>query len=114
MLGHFVGLMALSYGAEPSLVLIFAIAHGLAWGVRAPLMVALRADYFGPKSFGTIMGISSLIVMIGMTLGPLFSGIMFDIYGNYDLAFKCIAFCSLAGGLCFWFAKPPKLLQQTA
>jgi MFS family permease len=75
-------------------------------------MVALRADYFGPKSFGTIMGISSLIVMIGMTLGPLFSGIMFDIYGNYDLAFKCIAFCSLAGGLCFWFAKPPKLLQQ--
>ena len=114
MLGHFVGLMALSYGAEPALVFLFAIAHGLAWGVRAPLMVALRADYFGPKSFGTIMGISSLIVMIGMTLGPLFSGIMFDIYGNYDLAFKCIAFCSLAGGLCFWFAKPPKLLQQTA
>ena len=114
MLGHFVGLMALSYGAEPSLVLIFAIAHGLAWGVRAPLMVALRADYFGPKSFGTIMGISSLIVMIGMTLGPLISGIMFDIYGNYDLAFKSIAFCSLAGGLCFWFAKPPRLRQQTA
>ena len=55
-------------------------------------MNALRADYFGPKSFGTIMGISSLIVMMGMTLGPLFSGIMFDIYGNYDLAFTCIAF----------------------
>ena len=34
-------------------------------------MVALRADYFGPKSFGTIMGISSLIVMIGMTAGPI-------------------------------------------
>ena len=47
-------------------------------------------------------------------LGTAVSGIMFDIYGNYDLAFKCIAFCSLAGGLCFWFAKPPKLLQQTA
>jgi cyanate permease len=56
------------------------------------------------------MGISSLIVMMGMTLGPLFSGIMFDHYGNYDLAFTCIAFCSLLGALCFWFAKPPKLL----
>ena len=33
--------------------------HGLAWGIRGPLMVALRADYFGPKSFGTIMGVSS-------------------------------------------------------
>lgn len=109
MVGHFIGLIALTYAAEPFLVLLFAIAHGLAWGVRAPLMVALRADYFGPKSFGTIMGISSLIVMIGMTIGPLFSGVMFDIYGNYDLAFTCIACCSLAGGLCFWFAKPPKL-----
>ena len=36
MLGHFVGLMALSFGAEPALVFLFAIAHGLAWGVRAP------------------------------------------------------------------------------
>lgn len=109
MVGHFIGLIALTYAAEPSLVLLFAVAHGLAWGTRAPLMVALRADYFGAKSFGTIMGISSLIVMIGMTIGPLFSGVMFDIYGNYDLAFTCIACCSLAGGLCFWFAKPPKL-----
>ena len=114
MLGHFVGLIALTYAANPSLVFLFAIAHGLAWGVRAPLMVALRADYFGPKSFGTIMGISSLIVMMGMTFGPLFSGIMFDVYGNYDLAFTYIAFCSLIGGLCFWFAKPPALLTQDA
>ena len=114
MMGHFIGLIALTYGANPTLVVVFALAHGLAWGVRAPLMVALRADYFGPKSFGTIMGISSLIVMMGMTIGPLFSGIMFDLYGNYDLAFTCIAFCSLAGGLCFWFAKPPQMLKQLA
>ena len=114
MMGHFVGLIALSYGAQPELVLLFAVAHGLAWGIRAPLMVALRADYFGPKSFGTIMGISSLIVMIGMTCGPLFSGVMFDLYGNYNLAFTCIAFCSLIGAMCFWFAKPPKLIAEQA
>ena len=59
MLGHFVGLIALTYGADPILVIAFGVAHGLAWGVRAPLMVALRADYFGSKSFGTILGISS-------------------------------------------------------
>ncbi len=114
MIGHFVGLIALTYGAQPELVLLFAVAHGLAWGIRAPLMVALRADYFGPKSFGTIMGISSLIVMIGMTCGPLFSGVMFDLYGNYNLAFTCVAFCSLIGAMCFWFAKPPKLIAAQA
>ena len=114
MIGHFVGLIALTFGDQPGLVPLFAIAHGLAWGTRAPLMVALRADYFGPKSFGTIMGISALIVMIGMTTGPLFSGVMYELYGNYDLAFTCIAGCSLVGGLCFWFAEPPKLIAEQA
>ena len=75
-------------------------------------MVALRADYFGPKSFGTIMGISSLIVMIGMTIGPIACGVLYDLYGNYELAFTIMALCSLAGGLCFWFAKPPTILAE--
>ena len=74
-------------------------------------MVALRADYFGPKSFGTIMGISSLIVMIGMTVGPIVCGVLYDLYGNYELAFTIMALCSLTGGLCFWFAKPPAAVQ---
>ena len=71
-------------------------------------MVALRADYFGPRSFGTIMGISSLIVMIGMTAGPIFCGVLFDLYGNYELAFTTMAFVSLTGSICFYLAHPPK------
>ena len=35
-------------------------------GPEQPMMAALRADYFGAASFGTITGISSLIVMLGM------------------------------------------------
>ena len=57
-------------GLAVLMVLAFTVLHGLAWGTRGPLMVALRADYFGPSSFGTIMGFSSLIVMLGMSGGP--------------------------------------------
>ena len=32
MLGHFVGLIALTRGVDPILVIAFAVAHGLAWG----------------------------------------------------------------------------------
>ena len=112
MAGHCFGLLAITYATGFSWVLAFAILHGLSWGVRGPLMVALRADYFGPKSFGTIMGISSLIVMLGMTAGPIAGGVLYDMYGNYELAFTVIAFCSLSGGLCFWFAKPPKIIRD--
>ena len=108
MIGHFVGLMAITYATNIFWILLFLLAHGLAWGIRGPLMVALRADYFGPKSFGTIMGISSLIVMIGMTTGPIFCGWMFDLYGDYQYAFTIMASVSFLGSICFYLAKPPK------
>ena len=50
--------------------------------------------------------------MLGMTAGPIAGGVLYDIYGNYELAFTVIAFCSLSGGLCFWFAMPPKLIRD--
>ncbi len=108
MLGHFLGLLALTYAQNVLWIVAFVVLHGLGWGMRGPLMVALRADYFGPRSFGAIMGFSSLIVMIGMTGGPIIAGLMYDVYGNYDLAFTVIAGLSLLGSLCFWAAYPPK------
>ena len=65
MIGHFIGLMAVTYATNFWWLIVFVLGHGLGWGIRGPMMVSLRADYFGPRSFGTIMGISSLIVMIG-------------------------------------------------
>jgi len=112
MAGHCIGLLMVTYATSSIWILGFALFHGFAWGIRGPLMVALRADYFGPKSFGTIMGISSLVVMIGMTIGPIVCGVLYDLYGNYELAFTIMALCSLAGSLCFWFAKPPNLVTE--
>ena len=106
---HCAGLLSIVYIEGQTGLVLFVLLHGLSWGIRGPLMVGIRADYFGPASFGTIMGISSMIVMIGMTIGPLFCGWMYDTYGNYDLAFTSVAIASGIGSLCFWFAKPPKM-----
>ena len=66
------------------------------------------ADYSGPSSFGTIMGFSSLIVMLGMSCGPIYAGYLADTYGNYQLAFSTLALAAVAGALCFAFAQPPE------
>ena len=113
MVAHAAGLLLVTFAgsfSEPLLaVLAFTILHGLAWGTRGPLMVALRADYFGPSSFGTIMGFSSLIVMLGMSGGPVFAGLMADIYGNYQIGLSVLAVLSLLGSLAFLTALPPRL-----
>ena len=72
-------------------------------------MQALRADYFGTASFGTIMGWSSLVVMIGMSVGPIFAGWMADLTGTYTLGFNLLALASLLGSVFFMLAKKPPL-----
>ena len=108
MFGHAMGLILLAYAWNIWLVVGCTLLHGLAWSVHGPLMVALRADYFGPSSFGTIMGFSSLIVMLGMSCGPIYAGYLADTYGNYQLAFSTLALAAVAGALCFAFARPPE------
>jgi MFS family permease len=107
MAAHAIGLLLVTFATSWVMVVGFAVLHGLAWGTRGPLMVAIRADYFGAASFGTIMGFSSLIVMFGMSGGPIIAGVMADMTGNYTAAFTVIACVSALGSLCFLAAKPP-------
>jgi MFS family permease len=107
MFAHAGGLLLVTYADSMAGVLAFTLLHGLAWGTRGPLMVSLRADYFGPTSFGTIMGFSSLIVMLGMSGGPIIAGIMADVSGDYHSGFTLLASLSFMGSLCFFAATPP-------
>jgi sugar phosphate permease len=107
MLGHASGFMLLAFATNLGMIFGFALLHGLGWGVRGPLMVAMRADYFGAASFGTIMGFSSLIAMFGMALGPVIAGAMADVFGNYVAGFALLATGSALGAVLFGIAKRP-------
>jgi MFS family permease len=107
MFGHSIGLLALAWGHTVFWVGFFALAHGIAWGMRGPLMQAMRADYFGRKHFGTIMGFSSMVIMVGMVSGPLIAGIMADHFGNYTYGFTILAIMAALGSIFFVFATPP-------
>ena len=112
MFAHTAGLVLIAFADSAGIVFLFAMLHGLAWGIRGPLMVALRADYFGPSSFGTIMGFSSLIVMLGMSTGPIFAGYMADIQGNYEMGFVYLAIAAFLGSFCFLAATPPRSMPK--
>ena len=112
MLGHSLGLLVLAFADAYWMLLLFAVLVGLGWGARVPAMQALRADYFGGRSFGTIMGFSSLIIMFGMILGPLIAGASYDTTGSYRGGFVLLASAAMAGAAFFWFARPPEPVAQ--
>jgi MFS family permease len=85
----------------------FAVLHGLAWGLRGPFMQAIRADYFGRRSIGIILGLSSLIISIGQIGGPLVAGMFADATGNYRIGFTVLAVIAGLGSMLFIFARKP-------
>lgn len=111
MLAHMVGVLLLAYvekAANSSAMLGgFAVLHGFAWGLRQPFMTAIRADYFGRSSIGVIIGLSSIVVVVGQILGPLVAGAMADATGDYRAGFTLLALVAGAGSLLFYFLRPP-------
>lgn len=107
MIGSGVAIFLLGWASTLWMVLAFAVIQGVAHGVRGVLMMPIRADYFGRRSFATIMGLSGMIVMIGMMGGPILAGIMADAIGDYRLAFTILGAIVASGSLCFLFARKP-------
>ena len=54
------------------------------------------------------MGVSSLVVMLGMSAGPIVAGYLADVTGDYQFGFTLLALLSLLGSICFFFATPPE------
>lgn len=112
MFMHMTGLLSLTYAAAvpaltTAMVVAFACLHGCAWGLRGPLMQAIRADYFGLTAIGMILGLGALITVVGQIGGPMIAGILADATGNYQLGFTLLALLAGVGSAFFYFARRP-------
>ncbi len=107
MLMHAVALLLLAFGTSLWTVAAFALLNGFAWGARVPVIVSMRAEYFGSRSFGKIMGLSSMVVTAGSVAGPVLAGLSYDITGSYQFGFTALAILAGLGTLFLVFTPPP-------
>jgi sugar phosphate permease len=107
MLGHMSGLLFLTYASNAAMIAAYALLHGAAWGLRGPMMQAIRADYFGRSAIGMILGLSFMIMLIGQVGGPMIAGIMADLTGNYRAGFTVLALLAGLGSAFFLLSKKP-------
>ncbi len=107
MLGHGIAMLTLAFASSGLVIGAAALLHGLSWGTRGPLMMAMRADFYGRKHFGKIAGYSNIMVMFGPLIGPMFAGAISDYYGNYQLAFITIGILIGGSSVFFFLAKKP-------
>ncbi len=60
-----------------------AIVFGMAYGGTMPLYASLAREAFSPRILGTVLGAATLLSGLGMALGPLVGGWLYDRFGSY-------------------------------
>ena len=109
MLGTRHGISLLAMSTSLPVVVLAILLHGVAWGMRGPLMMALRADYFGLRQLGKIAGWSNTITAGGSIIGPVYAGNMANAQGDYTFAFFSLGAVVIVGSLTFFLARRPPL-----
>ncbi len=70
---------------------VFVLGFGLGFGASIPLRLAILADYFGRRSYGSVVGIASSVSAIFGVAGPLFVGFMYDFTDSYRPGYAVMA-----------------------
>ena len=83
----FVGLGCLALGVGGiDYAVLAAIALGFAVGAEVDLIGYFTARYFGMANYGSIYGLQYSIFIFGAAIGPVYTGYIWDVTGNYDLS----------------------------
>ncbi len=60
-----------------------ALVFGFAYGGVMPLYAILVREYFGARIMGTVFGAAAFASTLGMALGPVTGGWLYDAFGSY-------------------------------
>jgi len=99
--------LVLAYAQNLSHIIIFVAIYGPSYGCSAATMPAIKADYFGRRSYGSILGLSGMVQMGGSMLGPVFAAYVFDTTGSYRIAFLTFAMLLMISALLFMSLRRP-------
>ncbi len=101
----FTAMICLMLARELWMLYIFAILFGFSFAsgaVAAPLI----AELFGLRSHGSILGTMNFIYSVGVAVGPLMTGYIFDATHSYQLAFIIVTITALLGIITTLLLKP--------
>src|ERR1700686_625368 len=105
----FAALIALSHYPTLPLVYVMVLAQGaLGYGLTS-IMGAVVVEIFQGRHYGSIFGTIMVAALAGGAAGPLVTGVLHDLSGNYTLAFMIGIGVSGLSALAIWRASPGKI-----
>jgi MFS family permease len=102
------GALLMTAVASPGTGYLAAGLFGLGIGGVLTLLPVAWANYFGRENFGAIRGVALSVQVLAQAAGPLVSGVLHDLNGDYRLALQCFAALSVLSVLAALAARPPR------
>jgi len=106
--GGALGVLFLLGPGSMAWLVAFATVYGLTRGAQSFVTSLAWADYFGREAQGAIRGLSAPFRHLSAAAGPIVGGVLYDVTGDYRLAFAIFAAAFLAGSGVALLAKPPR------
>lgn len=100
--GAVILVLFLSDGGAWWVLVTFVALNGLSDGISGLLIGAKAADLYPARMLGTVMGMMEVGRGIGIGLGPILAGLMFDLHGDYFWAFLVSASLTTASVFLMW------------
>jgi MFS family permease len=91
-----------------TMLYIYSCLIGVSIGGLTPILPGLLADYFGGSHFATIYGASGMVNTLGLMIGPVYGGWIFDTTGRYYLAFLSGIILTLLAVVLVYLAPKPQ------
>lgn len=94
------------YLVSPIVLMAFVVLRAAGHAAVLVDTTVMTKHVFGLKNFGTMVGIFTAITSVGFAAGPWIMGRLYDINGNYNVAFILFALMPLAAAVMTWMLKP--------
>jgi MFS family permease len=99
--------LAVIRGPDDLPLLLLYTASAFGFGMRIAQLSAIPADAFSGPHLGAILGVVHAGGGLGGAIGPYLGGWLFDVTGNYRLAFTAAAVCTGGAAIAAWGAARP-------
>lgn len=90
-----------------------AVLFGSGIGGILTILPIAWADYFGRRSYGAIRGVALTFQVVSQASGPLVSGVLHDLTGDYVIAFIAFTGCAALAVLVAMLTRAPRQKAAT-
>ncbi len=98
-------LALMAAGANLTLVLVFVIFHGAAYGVTSIVRPVMTRELLGSQNFGLISGRIGGLFMLGTAVAPFTGALIWQVAGYQTMLMMVLALTLLGAGLLFVAAR---------